>query len=109
MIDDKSSAAKIFDKYCNADRKITQESFEKACSSHELFTIKAQNKFLGNFQRAFASITEPKESFIGEMEKLKQNLDVILTLLRATIDAIPAGSVTAQDRARYYDLADQLV
>ena len=94
MTDEKTSAAKIFDKYCNSDRKITQESFEKACSNHELFTIKAQNKFLGNFQRAFASITEPNESFVGEMEKLKLNLDTIISLLRTTIEAIPAESVS---------------
>ena len=106
MTEEKHSAAKIFDKFCNSDRKITQESFEKACSSHELFSIKAQNKFLGNFQRAFASITEPNESFIGEMEKLKLNLDAILSLLRATIEAIPAEGVSQQDRARYHDMAD---
>lgn len=106
MTEEKHSAAKIFDKFCNSDRKITQESFEKACSSYELFSIKAQNKFLGNFQRAFASITEPKESFVGEMEKLKLNLDAILSLLRATIEAIPPESVSQQDRARYHDMAD---
>ena len=106
MTEEKHSAAKIFDKFCNSDRKITQESFEKACSSHELFSKKAKNKFLGNFQRAFASITEPNESFIGEMEKLKLNLDAILSLLSATIEAIPPESVSQQDRARYHDMAD---
>ena len=36
----------------------------------------------------------------------KLNLDAILSLLRATIEAIPPESVSQQDRARYHDMAD---
>ena len=74
--------------------------------SHDLLSVKALNKFISNFQRAFTNVVEPKEAFMLEMKKLNENLDAITMLLRTTIDQIPETSASQKEKLRYHDMVD---
>lgn len=58
-------------------RGINLESFERLCLANKVFTIRQQNVFINVATKTFLNVTDSKEVFTREFDRMSANLDSI--------------------------------